>query len=507
MTVTDVNDIAPVITSDGGGASASLNVAENGTAVTTVTATDLDGPSLTYSIVGGADASKFTINASTGALSFVAAPDYEAPTDADADNVYDVIVQVSDGALTDSQAIAVTVTSLNEAPTALAPASAAVDINASGGVSVATLTAIDPDSGDTLSYALLGDGGGRFAVDASSGLVTVAGGARLDNQSATQFDLLVRVTDAGGLTLERLFVVNLHGVPSSSLPDGSPPPLQVPPAPVPAPEWPAAGPAAGPTPAPTESPALKAFERTPWAGLPAAGASAVDEQPGIAEDRSFVPRVQLTLRPRDDDGALVATVSFSAFGAGEGTTVVLTWDDIAGRATDALWRVVPAALHRGLAVELDDGPRTAAGDDARPSDLLAMLQDPVQVSSVTFAAGFVWWLTRGGGLLTTLLLGIPAWRHVDLLPVLARSVDDEDDEGDEAARAKPDETRPDDLDDAAVAALFDRSRGIAASPGACHEARRPLAEDDVRPGGTVRHPVAAGRPVLRRAARSRLAGA
>ncbi len=91
-----------------------MNVAENGTAVTTVTATDVDGPSLTYSISGGADAAKFTINASTGVLSFVAAPDYEAPTDADGDNVYDVIVQVSDGTLTDSQAIAVTVTDVND---------------------------------------------------------------------------------------------------------------------------------------------------------------------------------------------------------------------------------------------------------------------------------------------------------------------------------------------------------------------------------------------------------
>ena len=101
-----------MITSNGGGATAAINVAENTTAVTTVTATDADLPAqtLTYSIVGGADAAQFTINASTGALSFVAAPDFEAPTDAGANNVYDVIVQVSDGTLTDTQAIAVTVT-------------------------------------------------------------------------------------------------------------------------------------------------------------------------------------------------------------------------------------------------------------------------------------------------------------------------------------------------------------------------------------------------------------
>ena len=46
---------------------------------------------------GGADAAKFTIDAATGALIFVAAPDFEAPTDAGGDNVYDVVVSATDG--------------------------------------------------------------------------------------------------------------------------------------------------------------------------------------------------------------------------------------------------------------------------------------------------------------------------------------------------------------------------------------------------------------------------
>jgi len=97
LVVTPVND-APVITSDGGEASASLSIAENTTAVTTVTSTDVDGGTPVYSLAGGADAAKFTINSSTGALSFNAAPDFENPTDVGGDNVYDVIVQVNDGA-------------------------------------------------------------------------------------------------------------------------------------------------------------------------------------------------------------------------------------------------------------------------------------------------------------------------------------------------------------------------------------------------------------------------
>src|SRR5207244_3125332 len=98
VAVTDVND-NPVITSNGGGATANVSVAENTTAVTTVTATDADLPAqtLNYAISGGADAAKPTLSAAARVLSFVSAPDFENPTDAGTNNVYDLTVQVSDG--------------------------------------------------------------------------------------------------------------------------------------------------------------------------------------------------------------------------------------------------------------------------------------------------------------------------------------------------------------------------------------------------------------------------
>ena len=101
----------PVITSNGGGASAAISIAENGTAVTTVAATDADaGAVLTYSISGGADAALFQIDAATGALVFKSAPDFEAPADAGANNVYDVVVRATDNTgLFDEQALAISV--------------------------------------------------------------------------------------------------------------------------------------------------------------------------------------------------------------------------------------------------------------------------------------------------------------------------------------------------------------------------------------------------------------
>lgn len=106
---------APVITSNGGGATAAVSVAENTTAVTTVTATDSNGDAVTYSISGGADAARFTIGASTGVLAFVGAPDFESPSDADANNTYVVVVRASDGTLFSEQTITVTVTDVAEA--------------------------------------------------------------------------------------------------------------------------------------------------------------------------------------------------------------------------------------------------------------------------------------------------------------------------------------------------------------------------------------------------------
>jgi serralysin len=102
---------APVITSNGGTDSAAISIAENAMAVTTVKATDQDGGALRYVIASGADKDDFTINETTGALTFKTAPDFEAPADAGGNNVYDIVVQAIDGGgLFDQQMLAIRVT-------------------------------------------------------------------------------------------------------------------------------------------------------------------------------------------------------------------------------------------------------------------------------------------------------------------------------------------------------------------------------------------------------------
>jgi hypothetical protein len=213
VTVSDRNDQAPVITSNGGGASAALSVAENGTAVTTVSATDGDaGDSRSFSIVGGADAARFTINGSTGALAFVAAPNFEAPSDADGNNVYDVQVQATDGAgQTDAQDIAVTVTNIadehpNNAPVISsngAAATASLDV-VENSFYVTWVQVIDVDLNDTLSFSIAGGAdAARFTLTPGGWLNFATApdfAAPTDAGSDNVYDVQIRVTDSGGLS-------------------------------------------------------------------------------------------------------------------------------------------------------------------------------------------------------------------------------------------------------------------------------------------------------------------
>ena len=107
VTLTGIDD-APVISS---GTTASF--AENGTGVAYhIAATDVDSPTLTYSL-SGTDAALFNVSA-TGDVTFKSAPDFEAPKDANHDNVYDVTVAVSDGTKIATENTAITVTDVND---------------------------------------------------------------------------------------------------------------------------------------------------------------------------------------------------------------------------------------------------------------------------------------------------------------------------------------------------------------------------------------------------------
>ena len=84
-------------------------VAEGATYSAAETATAADSGPLTYAISHGADAAFFSIDSSTGEVTFNAAPATSAPGDENEDNVYEVWISVTDGLFTLNRALAVTV--------------------------------------------------------------------------------------------------------------------------------------------------------------------------------------------------------------------------------------------------------------------------------------------------------------------------------------------------------------------------------------------------------------
>jgi hypothetical protein len=215
--VIDPPNEVPAITS-----ARSSRIAENQMSVFTVTAEDKDvagtfsfvpPDELTFSLSGGADRDKFAIDAKTGELSFAEASDFEMPADADEDNVYEVEVQVDDGAGgTDTRLVRLTVTDANDNP-----------VFASGGdpqpsenqTLVQMIAAKDEDSpAQTLKLSL---GGGadqaKFSFDAETGQLTFKDAPDFERPTDADednvYEVEVLADDGAGGTTAQLFRVRV----------------------------------------------------------------------------------------------------------------------------------------------------------------------------------------------------------------------------------------------------------------------------------------------------------
>jgi len=105
-----------------------------------------------------------------------------------------------------------TVTAVNDTPTDLSLSANTVAEQAATGTVVGTVSGTDPDAGDTKTYSLTDTAGGRFAINASTGQLTVADGSLLNYEAATSHTVTVRVTDSGGQSYDETFTLNLSNV-------------------------------------------------------------------------------------------------------------------------------------------------------------------------------------------------------------------------------------------------------------------------------------------------------
>ncbi|MDB5389136.1 MAG: conserved repeat domain protein [Planctomycetaceae bacterium] len=210
VNITD-NDVLTIVTP------AAVTVPENtsvSTAFVNVDANNVPGSALTFSL-SGPDASRLTINSATGEIAFLVSPNFEAPIDQGADNVYHVTVGVTDDLVpshSTSQSLAISVSNVNEAPTAIALSTGTVAENLPVGTAIGNLTTTDPDSGDTFVYSLV-DGDGA----ADNALFQVAGGTLQTNsvfdfEARSSYSVRVRSTDAGGLSTDKVFTILISDV-------------------------------------------------------------------------------------------------------------------------------------------------------------------------------------------------------------------------------------------------------------------------------------------------------
>ena len=166
-------------------------------------ATDPEGAQISWSLTGE-DSDDFTIS-ETGVLSFVEAPDYEFPADADQDNEYLVTVEARDDRSNVARLeVAVNVTNAAgaEEPTITTTSRPSVTFRENGTATVYAYRASDPQRG-AISWSVTGPDADDFTIG-GGGELTFASPPDFENPTDVNgdnvYELKVGATDEQGLT-------------------------------------------------------------------------------------------------------------------------------------------------------------------------------------------------------------------------------------------------------------------------------------------------------------------
>ena len=208
ITVTNVNEAPTALTLS---ASAVLENKPSGTTVGTLAGVDPDASqTLTYTLVGTSttnpDNAKFTITGNT--LKTAAIFNFESKPS------YSIRVQVKDqGGLVFEKNFTITVTNINEAPTALTLSPSSVLENKAVGTEVGTLVGVDPDASQTLTYTLVD----TSTTNPDNAKFTIVGNklktaAVFDFEAKKSYTIRVQVKDQNGLTFIKIFTVSVTDV-------------------------------------------------------------------------------------------------------------------------------------------------------------------------------------------------------------------------------------------------------------------------------------------------------
>jgi hypothetical protein len=449
LTATDTATLTIASTAAGNSSPIAISVSHNtidentdtssGYRIGMLTATDPDiADTLAYTIVGEADAAKFSIGGAADNELILT----DGTLDHETTSSYDVTVRVIDsGGLTHDEAFIITVTDLATVITAGQSFSVA-ETDASGAV----VGTVGTTGDDPITFAITGGNvNNAFAIDAS-GTITVADSSALDFDTTSSYTLTVEVSDGTTSVSETvtITVTDVADTPNSgaSGPISSPPSdgevALIPDAP------PDVNPEAdtpesvsedssisNPTPAEDGSPEPQApnppvsTPLMPNPQTPSPQASAPRPTRLGTGNNGFVPgRNSAPSRNSERVDTPAPTSATSAKRTDEETIPIAVPPE-----TDDLR---PLIVAEGLFRALDE-----MRDEIRKDVAFSQMAIGSALTFVTgLSIGYVLWLIRGGLLLSSLLSSLPAWRFVDPLPVLAHL----------DASAKEDETEDDSLE-------------------------------------------------------------
>ena len=182
--------------------------------VGTILATDTDAGTTfsNWTITEGNGGGIFAINSSTGEITVTDNTnlDYETKTS------YSLTVTVSDGTNTSAgETVTVNVNNINDnTPVVTASQSFNVNEDAANTTSVGTVAATDADAGTTLSDWTItgGNGDGIFAINSSTGEITVTDNTKLDYETRTSYYLTVTVSDGSHTSSSETISITINDV-------------------------------------------------------------------------------------------------------------------------------------------------------------------------------------------------------------------------------------------------------------------------------------------------------
>ncbi|MEQ8857879.1 MAG: cadherin domain-containing protein [Pseudomonadales bacterium] len=197
LAINNLDEVAPTITSSAVAAAIDENSGA-GQEVYTATSTDTGDISTgnpSYSLAG-ADATAFSIDPASGAVTLTGDPNFEAKSSYS----FSVVATDAAGNSSDPQAVTLAINNLDDtAPTITSSGvAAAIDENSGPGQVVYTAISTDDDDVSTGStaYSLAGADAAAFSIDPASGAVTLTGNPNFEAKSSYNFSVVA--TDAAG---------------------------------------------------------------------------------------------------------------------------------------------------------------------------------------------------------------------------------------------------------------------------------------------------------------------